>query len=72
MENQTKIPVLVSEIGTDTVDHAWLTQNEIQKLDDCETYIIIDPVNSQQFRGGQWIETNAVKLHEQDGMVTVR
>lgn len=46
-------------------------QNQLQQLEDCENFAIIDPLTNQIFCGGSWQPIPTAVVKEFNGILTV-
>jgi hypothetical protein len=47
------------------------TPEELVKMDDCEGFVIIDPLTMQVFIKGEWQAIPTAKIQENNGVITV-
>jgi hypothetical protein len=48
------------------------TEKQLQQMDDCEGYVIIDPLTMQVFVKGEWVAIPVGNINEHNGIVNIR
>jgi hypothetical protein len=48
------------------------TDKQLQQMDDCEGYVIIDPLTMQVFVKGEWTAIPTAHINEHNGIVNIR
>lgn len=61
----------VLEIATDAVFLAHLSQAELDRLDDEENYVLVDPETKQKYVNGSWENIPIGKIQTDGQMVVI-
>lgn len=71
MEHHIIVVDLDSSDPTQNTKAVRPTKEELQKMDDCEGYVIIDPLTMQVYCKGEWQPIPTARVQENNGVITV-
>lgn len=63
--------IIVIDTGTLKAKAVKVSREQLQHMDDCEDFIIIDPLTNQVFVDGDWVAIPTAQVKEFSGIVTL-